>query len=84
MIDHTKIELKPCAHCGDTNVKLVRKIDDNTAYWHVECVGCGMRTGSYEEDAMPLFNSLHADTVFQAMEEAIGCAVMTWNTRKEG
>ena len=72
------MNLKPCAHCGSSDVRLSRTITDNAVYWYVECVGCGIRTMSFPEDCN--ITDSYA-SVSKATEEAIECATNTWNAR---
>jgi len=76
VINLDNIELKPCAHCGSTNVSLSRSIIGNAICWRVECVDCSMQTASYVEDT-------REHPILEAMEGAIECAVNTWNARVE-
>lgn len=73
------VKLLPCAHCGDTNIKLLRRFHDDNVYWHVECTECGMSTMEYPEDCGGIACE-HA-TVEEMMDCAIDCAVSTWNSR---
>ena len=74
MVNLDNIELKPCAHCGSDEVRLVRSIVNGGIYWHVECVSCGIQTLAYAEDT-------RENPIITAMFDAIECAVDTWNAR---
>lgn len=78
------LKLMPCAHCGSTDVHLVRSVRNAPAVlWHVECMDCGIRTNDYEESVgnVPASSYKDYDAVVTDMELAIECAVGTWNTR---
>ena len=73
-----KVNLLPCAHCGDDDVHLIRTVHDNVVYWHVECYGCGMRTNDMPESMTYNYdyhNCCHDIT------DTIDCAVDIWNRR---
>ena len=72
-------KLLPCAHCGSTDVRLFRRIENNTVYWNVQCVDCGIMTESYPEDCIEQVDEQSA--ISKAMDEAIECAVYSWNKR---
>ena len=75
------MNLKPCAHCGSESVVLLRTIHDSTAYWHVECLECGMRTTEYEENCCA--HASDYGCTCMSMDDAIVSAVETWNARAD-
>ena len=75
-------KLLPCAHCGDTDVRLLRTVSNNVVAWHVECMGCGIRTGDYGEYASTSGElSLTRGEVASRMRDAVDCCVSSWNNR---
>ena len=74
-----KIHLSPCAHCGGKNVHLIREVVNGQVRWYVQCIECGIRTTSYEEDWKGgiVWNNEARDV----MKDAITCAVGVWNER---
>lgn len=73
------IKLLPCAHCGSTDVHLMRTIGDNTIFWRTECLDCGMRTMDYEEDERP--DNIWDEEAINCEIAAVTCAVNMWNSR---
>ena len=77
-------KLLPCAHCGSTDVHLVRMCmpeDEGIRIgWRCECYECGIQTQVFEEevncDDLDDYTLAHV-----AMDDAIYCAVHSWNTR---
>lgn len=50
----TESELKPCAHCGGVDGRLVQaftRAAANFAFWSVECLDCGCEIVSLESQA---------------------------------
>ena len=77
--------LSPCAHCGSADVHLERKhCKDSKGMdgfgWIVSCYECGIQTQIYTEETekedMDDYTFAHV-----AMDDAIYCAVNSWNTR---
>ena len=93
LLTMNEIKLLPCAHCGSTDVHLIRDINVEvdateiyapTTNWHVECYECGMSTQMYDEET----NSGDADIsdyefAKATMDDAVICAVEAWNRRAE-
>lgn len=79
-------KLLPCAHCGSTDIRLIRSdcinVDNSSGFcWYVECQDCGIQTETYPEETdndtdMDDYTFAHV-----AMDEAIACAVDAWNKR---
>ena len=84
MVSSNAPKLLPCAHCGSTDIHLSRMCihtDEGMTFgWVVECYECGIQTQPYPEDTevndMDDYTFAHL-----AMDDAIGCAVDSWNTR---
>ena len=77
------LDLKPCAHCGG-DAALFRSHEDGHVCWHIECIDCGVRTMSYEEDfKLQREHDVNEtfDNVIDAMDLAIESATVMWNSR---
>ena len=78
---HKTPKLIRCSHCGDDVARLVRNIIDGIPCWHVECANCGIRTPDYPEEITVDGIDSDYEEVTTAIDDAVECAVMTWNAR---